>query len=158
MALTKVADSTWGVTLNKARQVYTAVVRPAMTYGATTWHAPEGTRKKGLGPATKLTVLENRCLRSITGAYRAANIKVLEAEAGAIPLDICLDQTVLRSKDTQRCQEGISLAKKRIRLKLRNKRGRKNQPRDTPLSIKSTWAKNVIKTARSNSAEEIQQK
>lgn len=32
IALTKVAASTWGATLNKARQVYSAVVRPAMIW------------------------------------------------------------------------------------------------------------------------------
>lgn len=34
LALTKIATSTWGATFNKARQVYTAMVRPAMLYGA----------------------------------------------------------------------------------------------------------------------------
>lgn len=34
LALTKIATSTWGATLNRAREVYSAVVRPAMTYGA----------------------------------------------------------------------------------------------------------------------------
>lgn len=40
LALTKIATSTWGATLNKARQVYTAVVRPAMSYGAAILHTP----------------------------------------------------------------------------------------------------------------------
>ena len=34
MAFTKVTTSTWGATLNKARQMYTAVVQSAMTYRA----------------------------------------------------------------------------------------------------------------------------
>ena len=71
LALTKVAASTWGATLNKARQVYTAVVRPSMTYGATVWHSPSSP------PAAKLATLQNKCLRAITGAYRATKIKSL---------------------------------------------------------------------------------
>lgn len=35
MALKKITTSTWEIILNKARQVYIAMVRPAMTYGAT---------------------------------------------------------------------------------------------------------------------------
>ena len=34
IVLIEVADSAWRATLNKDRQVYTAVVRPAITYGA----------------------------------------------------------------------------------------------------------------------------
>ncbi len=33
-ALSITAASTWGATLNKARQVYSSIVRPAMTYAA----------------------------------------------------------------------------------------------------------------------------
>lgn len=79
-----------GATSNKARQVYAAVVCLEMTYGAVVWHSPKGTRTKGLGPAAKLTTLQNKSLRSITGAYRATNVKVLEAESGLIPLDIVM--------------------------------------------------------------------
>lgn len=35
LALSKVTTSTWGATFAKARHIYSAVVRPAMTYGAT---------------------------------------------------------------------------------------------------------------------------
>lgn len=69
----------------------------------------------------------------------ATNIKALEAEAGVIHLDIYLDQAVPRSRDAQKCQEVISLAKKKIRLKLRNKSGRRSRPGDTLLSIKNAW-------------------
>ena len=37
LGLTRVATSTWGATLNKARQVYSAVVRSAMVYGSNIW-------------------------------------------------------------------------------------------------------------------------
>lgn len=40
LALSKIAAFTWGAILFKARHVYSAVVRPAMLYGSTVWHAP----------------------------------------------------------------------------------------------------------------------
>lgn len=129
MALTRVTASTWGATVNKARPVYTAMVRPAMKYGAPVWHSLEETRTRGLGPAAKRTSLLNQCLRSITGAYEARNVKVLEAESGVMPPDTCLDQTVLRSRNTPRCAEVINPAKETMRRKLRGKRGR--QPGNT---------------------------
>ena len=41
-ALSITAASIWGATLNKARQVYSAVVRPAITYAAAAWYTPRG--------------------------------------------------------------------------------------------------------------------
>ena len=40
LALTKLAASTWGVSLSKARTLYTQVVRTALAYGASAWHSP----------------------------------------------------------------------------------------------------------------------
>ena len=105
---------------------------------------------KGPGPAVKLTTLQNKCLQLITGAYKATNIKVLEAEAGVIPLDIHLDQVVLRAKDNQRCKEVICQAKEKICRKLRGKRGRRSQPRDTPMVIKDAWAKSIMEKLHSS--------
>lgn len=68
MALTKLAASTWEATSNKARQGYTAAVRPSMTYEGWVWHSPKGTSTKGLGQVAKLTTLQGKCLPSITGA------------------------------------------------------------------------------------------
>ena len=33
-ALTRIIASTWGASFTRARQVYTAVIQPALTYGA----------------------------------------------------------------------------------------------------------------------------
>ena len=76
-ALTKISTSTWGATFPKARQVYTAVVRPAMTYGSTIWHTPKEIKKSN-GISNKLAVIQNKCLRTIAGAFKATPIPVLE--------------------------------------------------------------------------------
>lgn len=68
-----------------------------MIYGATIWHASGETKRKSLGPIAKLIILQNKRFWSIIRAYKAINIKVLEAETGMISLDIYLNQLVLRS-------------------------------------------------------------
>lgn len=52
----------------------------------------QGIRERGTEPVAKLTLLQNKCLRSITGACKAPKVEVLEAEAGMISdaiRDIC---------------------------------------------------------------------
>jgi hypothetical protein len=51
-ALSRVAASTWGATMEKARQIYLAIIRPAVSYGAALWHRPGKKRQKG--PVAKL--------------------------------------------------------------------------------------------------------
>lgn len=115
-----------------------------MTYRAAVWHSSKRARIKGLGPAAKLITLQNKCLRSITGAYRNTNTKVLEAESGETPLDIHLNQAVLRARDVQRCGEVICLARGKIRSRLRGKRGRRSQRKDTPRSVRDAGAKDIM--------------
>ena len=69
-------------------------------------------------------MIQNKCLRSITRAYKATNIKVLEAELGVVSFDIHLDQIVLKSRDNPKCVEVIRSAKVRIRKKLCGKKGK----------------------------------
>ena len=60
IAFTKVAASTWEATLNKTKQMYTAVVCPAITYGAIVWHSFKDTKTKEFGLAAKLLPLQNK--------------------------------------------------------------------------------------------------
>ena len=39
-ALIRTTASTWGATFASARQIYSAIVRPALAYGAAIWHPP----------------------------------------------------------------------------------------------------------------------
>ena len=112
------------------------------------WHLPKKSSKKSTTLIAKLATLQNKCLRSITGTYKATNTKVLEAESGVIPLDIHLDQAVSRSRDAPRCSEIMKLAKARIRRKLHGKRRRERQPRATLMSTKDRWAKESMDRLR----------
>ena len=127
-----------------------------MTYGASIWYTPKiSSERKNAGPIAKLITIQNKCLRSITGAYKTTNIKVLKAESGVILLDLHLDQMVLRSKTTPRCSKTIELAKARIRRKLRGKRGRKRQPGATPISSKDQWVKKKMEGTQAAGANSV---
>lgn len=95
-ALTVIAGSTWGSTLQKARQVYAAVVKPAMTYSAAIWHAPPKTTETKMTHVKKLAMEHNKCLRTVQGAYKATPTAVLEAESCMPGIQVALDQTILR--------------------------------------------------------------
>lgn len=101
LALTRLSASTWGLPLVQARMVYGMVIRPAMTYGAIAWHQPrpveETAVKSTQGLAGSLAPLQNQCLRTVAGAYRATPVSTLEAETYTAPLDLHLDSLVART-------------------------------------------------------------
>ena len=148
-ALTKISTSTWGATFLKARQVYTAVVRPAMTYGSTIWHMPKEIQKSNV-ISNKLAVIQNKCLRNIAGAFKATPIAVLKAETFIASIDIHFDQ--LQAQTRQRlCQNGqksfITNACNKIANKLRGRAGRKRAPVITSGTLKYAWAKRITSEA-----------
>ena len=146
MALAKISTSTWGATFAKARQVYSAVVRPAMTYGSTVWHMPKEV-KKSKTSTSKLSVMQNNCLRTIAVAFKATPISVLEAETFIAPIDTHLD--MLQAQARHRLRAGgqlkiISSACNKIADKLRGKAGRKRLQKPTPGELKHIWAKSLL--------------
>lgn len=60
-----------------------------------------------------------------------------------IPIDYHSDQTVLRSRDTHRCGEVVSLAEGEIRSRPRGKRERRSE--DALVSVNDGRAKAVMK-------------
>ena len=106
MALTKISTSTWDATFAKARQIYSAVVRPAMIYGSTVWHMPKEV-KKSKTSTSKLSVMQNNCLRTIAGAFKATPISVLEAETFKARIVTHLD--ILQAHTRHRLRAGGQL-------------------------------------------------
>jgi hypothetical protein len=92
-ALTRLAGSAWGCSLLRAREIYTKVIRSAITYGAGVWHHPSTQRVKGI--ARKLATTQSQCLCIVAGAYRATPIRLLEVETATPPLDLYLDKRVV---------------------------------------------------------------
>src|SRR5208282_148694 len=90
-ALTRLAGSTWGCSLLRAREIYTKVIRSALAYGASSFHIP-GTAQAPQGIARRLIPLQTRCLRIVAGAYKATAVRHLETETFVPPLDLYLSK------------------------------------------------------------------
>src|SRR5208282_574279 len=90
-ALTRLAGSTWGCSLIRAREIYTKVIRSALAYGASSFHIP-GTAQAPQGIARLLIPLQTRCLRIVAGAYKATAVRHLETETFVPPLDLYLSK------------------------------------------------------------------
>ena len=141
-ALTRIAASTWGASFSRARQVYSAVVRPALAYGAGVWHTPGSGSAKGL--AAKLQLVQNKCLRVVAGAYKATPIRALETETFVPPLDLYLDGRLAAFRGklaSSPVGQSIQDACKAIQRRLRNKKGRRRGHRPVPSVSRDEWAR-----------------
>src|SRR5579862_5630441 len=97
LALQRTTASTWGATMPKARHIYQAVIRSALSYGATLWHQPTGNAsKKPKGLTAKLQKQQNQGLRTVLGAFKATPIRQLETESYVPPLDLWLNGRIAR--------------------------------------------------------------
>ena len=100
--------------------------------------------KKSNGISNKLAVIQNKCLRTIAGAFKATPIAVLEAETYIAPIAIHLDQLQTQARH-RLCQGGqkkfIINACNSIANKLRGRAGRKRAPASM---LKHAWAKKII--------------
>jgi hypothetical protein len=94
--LTRLTASTWGASLRVSRLLYTAVVCPMIATGCPAWWAPPETPffRKGIGK--ELQKVENCCLRTVSGAYKATPVQSLQAEVGVAPLPLHLDSRQAR--------------------------------------------------------------
>ncbi len=87
-ALYRTTASTWGATLPKARQLYTAIIRASLTYGATAWHSPNLRLKD---TAKDLQKHQNVGLRIVLGAFKRCSISQLHTESYVPPLHLWLN-------------------------------------------------------------------
>ena len=90
LAINRISTSTWGASFKMARLVYSSVVRPAITFGASVWYTPQGIETARKTIDKKLEILQNKSLRTVLGAYRAVNTRILEKEAAIPPISIVL--------------------------------------------------------------------
>lgn len=155
-ALRRTTASTWGATFVRARHIYSAVIRPAIAYGAAIWHSPttvEGETenregdKKPTGPVKKLMKVQNECLRTIAGAFKATPTSALEVETAIPPLDLYLNERIASFRyrhQTKGMQELVSAACEQTRRKLARTRRRRRRKSEGPASTegerRSKWA------------------
>ena len=144
-ALSRTTTSTWGATLEKARHVYLAVVRPALSYGAALWHSPKGKASSGL--AGKLAKYQNQGLRQVLGAFKATPIRQLETEAYIPPLDLWLNGRLARFQarlERTGIARQIKDACAAIRTQLRTRRQRQRAVPATPAATRKQWVEKWI--------------
>jgi hypothetical protein len=67
-----------------------------MTYAALIWHQLAPLTAKAAGLASKLRTIQNKCLWTIAGAYKATLIKSLETETFVLLIDLYLDKRCAR--------------------------------------------------------------
>jgi len=129
------------------------VVRPMLTFASSIWHSPRNLRGATEKHVKQLTVMQNTCLRTVLGAYKATPVQVLEAEAAVSPMRIQLDRALLRSKIIRGTHSLVQKGNRRITKKLQPKRGRRINPPPSPSVEKEAW---VLRSIGMN-AEEIQE-
>jgi Reverse transcriptase (RNA-dependent DNA polymerase)/Endonuclease-reverse transcriptase len=142
-ALTRLSGSTWGLPMIQARHVYTSVIRPAIAYAAHTWHQPMAEKGQGVRLTRELQRIQNKCLRVITGAYKATPISSLETLACVPPLDLYLTGRVAayrRRAELNGIDALISQTCGRIKKTLRGPRS-SNIPADNrhPHPVRERW-------------------
>jgi hypothetical protein len=148
LALGRITALTWGASFAKARLVYSAVVTPAITYGAGIWYSPQGTETARKYIGNQLVVLQNQGLRKILGAYKAVNGAVLEKEADIPPIEDTLSKVVANSLKRRYQTSGGRVATRACEV-IRNhnpagtlaQRKRKNV---TPHEAKVKWLRKSI--------------
>ena len=127
-ALTCISASTQGVTLQKAREVYRAVITPILIFAALIQYTLKNIKGASEKHVDKLAVIQNNCLRTVLRAYRVIPIQVLETEADVSLIRIQLDKAFLGLKALRGTHLLVQEGNRRIRRKLQPKRGRRITP------------------------------
>ena len=83
-------------------------------------------------PIQMLQKVQNRCLRVISGAYKATPIPVLESEVFMPLIEVSLNQIVAYAKLKRRTYPVTTVGNKRIRQNLRKPRAKRSKAR-TPI-------------------------
>jgi exonuclease III len=163
-AIDRISTSTWGASFKMARLVYTSVVRPSITYGASVWYAPKGVVTSRKLVDRKLEVLQNKNLRRVLGAYRAVGSRILEKEAHVPPISAVLTAQVANAAKRRLTGKGTQVIKKAcatIRNSTVQRQNRRQTSKHTPGELiiswlrkavsKGTWDKEILQQVTSRS-------
>jgi hypothetical protein len=72
------------------------VIRSVLAYATSNWHEI----KRGLKKLSKIfTLIQNKCLRIISGAYKVIPARYLESKMAILPLDLYFDKWVANFKN-----------------------------------------------------------
>jgi hypothetical protein len=80
------------------RQVYKATIVPQLLFGCSAWYAPKGREGEyKTKQVRKITAIQHRAARVITGAFRAESQAALEVEAYLAPIKLQLEEATIAS-------------------------------------------------------------
>ena len=108
--------------MDRAREIYTKVIRSTLAYGASAFYTPS---ENPTGITAKLLIEQTKSLRTILGAYKATPVRLLETEAAVPPLDLYFRKRV-EDFEIRLAQlpvfQFIQKASKKVRDSLRKRR------------------------------------
>lgn len=147
LAFGRITRSTWGASFRQARLIYSAVLRPTISYASNIWYSP-----RAVGLTTKATdktleTMQNRGLRSVTGAYKAVGGPTLEKESGIPPINLYLEKqaaTYLIRTHSSPVSQFIRTECERIRLRHPVTRSHLLRQKPTPINAKLLWLRKEI--------------
>lgn len=125
-ALAITAASTWGADMATARQVYSAIARPGLTYGAPLFHGPGLSNQR---VAKELAKAQHQALRKVTGAYKATRTSRVETDCAIPPIHLYLDNLLAnyRLSIPSTIAETIDRARQKIKIALQRRSARRQQ-------------------------------
>jgi exonuclease III len=135
-SLQRLCKSTWGASFQKAKHLYTAVIRPVLTFGAKVWVTPEGIQGHKKGPTKPLEQVQSQALRHISGAYRSVPISVLQQETEIPPIYLYTQELARQQAAKDEGTSATEYIQARCRVVARESRRR--QARSTGAQAQST--------------------
>jgi Reverse transcriptase (RNA-dependent DNA polymerase) len=98
LAIAGIAKSRWGPEFKYLRRLFTAVTTPRMNYAAIIWHRPEDTPTASTtAQLRKISSLQGRIMRAITGCFRTAAITAMEQETALLSPQWRLTEKIIRT-------------------------------------------------------------
>jgi len=93
----KLAVTTWGANEKTLKTVYEGSVRPVLEYSSTTWSTTANTNQQSLDK------VQNKALRTITGAMKSTPITIMEQTTVIQPLQQRRQTKVLPQAEKYKC-------------------------------------------------------
>ena len=98
LAIAGIAKSRWGPEFKYLRRLFTAVTASRIDYAAIIWHRPEDTRTAPItAQLRKISSLQGRIMRAITGCFRTTAITAMEHETDLLSPQWRLTDKIIRT-------------------------------------------------------------
>lgn len=140
-SVSRLTQSTWGATFHKAKQLYSTIVRPALTYGSSIWAETGTTGNIPERIVNPLKSIQRRCLLSITGAYKSTSARVLQHETSILPMEIYLKNRRVQHAGLTRDSAVQGTIEKTCQMIRQQTRGKSRQESLSKERDREEWAR-----------------